>query len=549
MKFDPKGVHLGIRPVELNSLLQLSGLMLTSFVTAVLALWAFSRLAKTSAPAQPGFMDVPDHSTTFLFDDEHLVDATDNARRKLASSATKVGQSDWMQLENLLRSEFPQLSARLSDLPECRFIDIPSADKTAHLAAEWRNGRMRLTLSDAGENGDLVKIDQHSFRAMESELETLRTTATATPFLVWRQAADGAITWANNAYLEMSRKSDPDADVAPWPPARIFSTQILTHPEKARVMQRLSIQLPAEAERRWFECIGTAIGKDHLFTAVAADKAVNAEVKLRDFIQTLTKTFANLKIGLAIFDKQRRLVVFNPALTDLTSLPPEFLLRRPTLHAVLDKLREKRMIPEHRDYKSWRQQLFELEEAAENGSYEETWSLHTGQTYRVTGQPHPDGALAFLMEDISAEVSLTRRFRTELDTYQAVIDCLDEAVAVFSPGGSLTLSNVAYSRLWGLEPSSTIGKFDVVEATRSWGIKSAPTPVWGDVRDFIGLLGERVEWHSQVRLLDGRCLFCRFTPLTGGSTLAGFSLAQTVRAPLPASAMEPVPVSMGPASR
>ncbi|MGR3661099.1 MAG: PAS-domain containing protein [Paracoccaceae bacterium] len=249
---------------------------------------------------------------------------------------------------------------------------------------------------------------------------------------------------------------------------------------------------------------------------------------MRDFTQTLTKTFAHLKVGLAIFDKQRQLTIFNPALTELTSLPIEFLLQRPTLHAFLDRLREKRMIPEQRNYISWRQRLFELETAAEDGTYEETWSLATGQTYRVTGNPHPDGALAFLIEDISAEISLTRRFRRELETSQAVIDSIDEAIAVFSPGGTLTISNVAYSRLWGEESCDTVAGSNILDATRTWGLKCSPTPVWGDARDFVALMGERLEWNAEVRLVDGRLLVCRFSPLAGGSTLAGFSINQNL---------------------
>ena len=91
-------------------------------------------------------------------------------------------------------------------------------------------------------------------------------------------------------------------------------------------------------------------------------------------------------------------MLFNPALGDLTGLAPEFLSTRPTLFSLLDALRERRMIPEPRDYKHWPREMLKLEAAA--GQYMDLWSLPGGQTYRVTGQPHPDGAIALLMEDI-----------------------------------------------------------------------------------------------------------------------------------------------------
>lgn len=65
------------------------------------------------------------------------------------------------------------------------------------------------------------------------------------------------------------------------------------------------------------------------------------------------------------------------------------------------------MLPEPEDYKAWRVEFAVLEKAAASGQYEETQALLNGQTYRVTGRPHPDGTVAFLMEDICAEMSLT----------------------------------------------------------------------------------------------------------------------------------------------
>ena len=106
-----------------------------------------------------------------------------------------------------------------------------------------------------------------------------------------------------------------------------------------------------------------------------ADAAVRAERSLREFVQTLTKTFADLPIALAIFDRQRQLQLFNPALIDLTNLPTGFLTARPTLFDLLDKLRELRMVPEPKDFRSWRQQMSNLESAAATGHHVEEWSL------------------------------------------------------------------------------------------------------------------------------------------------------------------------------
>src|SRR5690606_35316347 len=107
----------------------------------------------------------------------------------------------------------------------------------------------------------------------------------------------------------------------------------------------------------WYDCHSHQVGDQTMMFALPADAAVRAERSLREFVQTLTKTFADLPIGLAIFDRQRHLQLFNPALIDLTNLPTGFLTARPTLFDLLDKLRELRMVPEPKDFRSWRQRM------------------------------------------------------------------------------------------------------------------------------------------------------------------------------------------------
>jgi len=501
-------------------LLQISFLAASSFLVALAAFYILAQIEARSRRRAAGFMMEPDHSVAFLFDDEYLVNATESAKHIL--SGAPDGKSEWVRLISLLLPRFPDLLEELEELAEQGRVNLTSKDGISQLHAEWRDGLARLCLVDSETADARVDLDRHSLAAMERELETLRKTADHAPVLMWRQRMDGTVTWANSAYLELVEKRRVDSFTPCWPPEALFEASQLTDTANADMIGRISTKLPTEPIPRWFDCSRTAVGDESLFIAAAADKTIHAETSLRDFVQTLTKTFAHLTVGLAIFNKSRRLTLFNPALADLTHLPPEFLISKPSLQSVLDRLREKKIIPEPKDYKSWRQRLQELESAALKGTYEETWSLASGQTYRVTGRPHPDGAVAFLFEDISAEISLTRRFRAELETSQAVLDSLDEAIAVFSASGNLILSNSSYARLWGIDPSTTLENFGITDATRTWHEKCAPTPVWGDLREFVTSFGERAEWTADIRLRDGRLLSCRFGPLSGGATLVGF---------------------------
>ena len=100
------------------------------------------------------------------------------------------------------------------------------------------------------------------------------------------------------------------------------------------------MQVEHDGQSRWYDCHVHEVAGQTVAIALPADAAVRAERALREFVQTLTKTFADLPIGLAIFDRDRNLQLFNPALIDLTGLATGFLTARPTLYAFLDRLRE-----------------------------------------------------------------------------------------------------------------------------------------------------------------------------------------------------------------
>lgn len=465
----------------------------------------------------------------FLYNGDRLFDATDRAREMIGPG----GGDDLNELLDLLRDNYPDLELALAALPETGKTTMAALDGLGTLDLEYRDGLSWIGLKDTSAARRGRRPADDDLQAMESELLTLRSIASTAPFLVWKTDEDGRIAWANSAYIRLAQECDPSAEVPVWPPIAVFDVDADMPHNRDQDQRRISVHVPGEVDRRYFDQYASPMPGGRLFTAVSADRTVKAETALREFVQTLTKTFAHLTTGLAIFDKQRRLVLFNPALVSLTTLKPELLTARPPLHIFLDRLRDKRMIPEPRDYKSWRQQIEELESAAIEGTYEETWPLPNGQTYRVTGRPHPDGALAFMFEDKSAEISLARRYRTELETGQAVVDSFDEAIAVFSPNGSLTLSNAAYARLWGVDHAAEVVPVSVVEATRMWSTACAPSPVWGDLRDFVGAISERAEWTSELRMHDGRGLRCRFAPLAGGSTLIGFRAVKPEKLHLP----------------
>ncbi|MDF0602335.1 PAS-domain containing protein [Psychromarinibacter sp. C21-152] len=509
--------------MQLASLVQAGTVIFVAFVTAVAALLAAVQLGGRRGSGERGAPP----EIAFLFDGGALVDATPGARRLLQFAATRG--DDMARLVAFLSPRFPDLNARVQACGEEDRMLLLSEDHSSRLRIEATEGRLRIALEEVEE--DLSDPpDRNSFAVLSAELEAHRAASDHMPVPVWRTDQAGRLTWANGAYWALAERADRVADTPPGRVPMLFPDlgDTALSPGASR---RLELALPAEGTL-YFDATMATVGGDRLFSALPADAIVGAERNLREFVQTLTQTFAHLSVGLAIFDRRRELTLFNPALGDLLGLEMEFLIARPGLIRFLDQLRERHMMPEPKDYKTWRQHMSDLEAAAAGGGHSETWPLPDGRTFRITGRPHPDGAVAFLFEDISAEIRLSREYRAELDLGKAVIDMMDEAIAVFSPDGRLSFANRAYARLWGLDTVETGASGpSFVDASRRWQQKCMPSPVWGDARDFAAEMSGRTTWHAEVRLKNGRKLACRFEPLPGGATMAGFSEQAAVAFP------------------
>lgn len=501
--------------VDWSLTLALFAAALAAASLGMIALWL---LPPRDLPAHASIFSDASPGTLFLFDGEMLIDSTPEARALLAVSPVKAGH--WARLMAFLSPRFADLETELRRLPADGSIALTStnANRPLLLKAESRGGLTKIALIDALTQDRGVASDPLSQHAMLEELSQLRDTVASAPMLLWRETAEGDVVWANGPYLLRACTLLDESKELGWPLPRLFGRSASAQGARD---QRQSLTPPGEAPL-WFDIASRAEGQCRLMFATPADAAVQAETALRDFMQTLTKTFAQLPIGLAIFDRQRKLQLFNPALMDLTTLPADLLSMRPSLLSVLDAMRDRKMLPEPKDYRDWRRQIVDMEKAAASGLYEETWSLPDGQTYRVVGRPHPNGALALMIEDISNEMLRTRRYRADLELGQSVIDEMDEAIAVFSQSGQLVMSNNCYATLWGHDPAESLGDSTVRSLSAHWRASSAPSPIWAEVEDYVATVGDRESWRGEARLLDGRLLSCRFSPLAGGATLALF---------------------------
>jgi len=391
---------------------------------------------------------------------------------------------------------------------------------------------LRITVTAASEQNRSMRIDLASLRAMEDEVELLARANDSSPTLSWVINSDGNVVWCNDRYLR-TVESCVSADVAQgWPMYQLFPAFDSSGQSKFR--RKL---ISSDGSEHWFEIVvhPADSGKFRHVHAQSLNAVIAAEESLRNFIQTLTRSFAFLPSGLAIFDHKGDLVLFNPALIDMTELDATWLSRRPKLTEFFDALRQSKQMAEPRDYRAWREALVRLGNNDEGHIHTETWALPDGRTYRMTCSPQGDGAVTVLLEDATADIEASRRQRADRTILTTVLDTMKDAIVVFDHDGKTLLANEAARELWFNGAKDAILPASLDGCIAFWSALSEETSAWNDLRHFHkDLESERADWTETLQLRDGRPLSLRVSPLAGGRLSLSFDLtSQTHQQQIP----------------
>ncbi|WP_024354429.1 PAS domain-containing sensor histidine kinase [Brevundimonas naejangsanensis] len=258
--------------------------------------------------------------------------------------------------------------------------------------------------------------------------------------------------------------------------------------------------------------------------AIEMTEAEETRDTLRRHVEAHDETLNHLADAVAIFGPSKRLAFHNTAFQSLFGVDPAWLDERPTHAELLDRLRQKRLLPEVVDYARWKADELDFYGAAQ-ASPDDSWSLPDGRTLRVVRQPHPLGGILLIFSDITGELQLRSRYNAQIQVQRATLDKLNDAVAVFGSDGRLRLHNEAFETFWGVagERLNEAGDFDAVAALCR--------PVLPDAALWLGLKARvadpdpesRVPIAGEGRTEDGRSAAWQTRPLPDGATLVAFS--------------------------
>jgi signal transduction histidine kinase len=365
-----------------------------------------------------------------------------------------------------------------------------------------------------------------------NERDSLRRVFDSLPLPIWRRRADDlALIEVNRAYAQ-AMEASPGQAVAEHREigARVLGGHGRELAERARqtqVAQSESHHIVVGGQRRLMEFTEQPLEGAQEILGFARDftDLETMQSELARHVAAHGEVLENVAVAVAIFNAEARLSFFNSAFAQLWRLEEDWLAAEPTLDELLERLRERRRLPEYADFRAFkRQQLAMFTSLLQ--PQEELLHLPDERTLRLVVSPHPFGGLTFVYEDVTDKLALERSYNTLIEVQRETLDNLYEAVAVLGTDGRLKLWNPAYAQIWKLSAADLAGDLHVselVEKTRAFFEFADSREDWATLKErIIERLTGRTETSERLHRGDGSILQASIVPLPDGNVLLSY---------------------------
>jgi signal transduction histidine kinase len=357
-------------------------------------------------------------------------------------------------------------------------------------------------------------------RQAGEEAASLREVVNAIPVPIWRRDRDHALVDCNSAYasaLDATRELvlTEGRELAPAG-GREKAAGCATEPDGRGTRRHVVIG----GSRRLLDITehscpdGGMIG----FAFDRTDVEI-AETDLRRHTAAHAEVLESIGAAVAIYGADQRLKFFNAPFASLWGLEREWLAAEPSFGDVLERLRERRRIPEHADFRAFKRERLQLFTSLIHRQ-QELMHLPDERTLLLSMSPHPLGGLTFVYENVTDRLALERSCNTLTQVRRATLDNLFEGVAVYGSDGRLKLHNPAYLKIWGLSQDDVAGEPHIGEIVEKMRAFLDDGEDWAATKQ--GIIA-RVTTHaatsSTLHRSDGSMLQVATVPLPDGNVL------------------------------
>jgi signal transduction histidine kinase/PAS domain-containing protein len=365
---------------------------------------------------------------------------------------------------------------------------------------------------------------EESRAAAFATADSLKRMFDVLPLPLWRRCCDLRIVDCNEAYataLDSTREAvlAESRELAPE-----------SGRERALALAGEAAEGPVRSERRHVVISGS---RRMLEIIEAADRAggtvgiaidrtdhETAESELARHINAHGQVLESIHAAVAIYGADKRLSFFNSAFAGLWGIEEDWLAGEPSLDELLERLRERRRVPEYADFRAFKRQQLDMFTSLIEPQ-QELLHLPDGRTLSVSVSPHPLGGLIFVYEDVTDRLALERSYNTLIEVQRETLDNLFEGIAVFGSDGRLKLHNPAYRKIWALSETDLAGEphiGEIVDKTRAFYDNGGD---WPAIRQqVIGKITGQSESSGPLDRRDGSVLQLATVPLPDGNVLA-----------------------------
>ncbi|HXK53326.1 MAG TPA: ATP-binding protein [Hyphomicrobiales bacterium] len=362
--------------------------------------------------------------------------------------------------------------------------------------------------------------------ALESEAAGLRDLLDSVPAPAWIRDENGTLRWVNSAYARALGCNGSGEALA--------SARELFDPEtckavagalaqSARHHRTASINMSGSAtgERTTFEISAVRLGKGEAGLAQNVSETEALRDDMSRLIDSHARTLDQINTAVAIFGADTKLRFANAAYRKLWQLDAKWLDSAPTDGEILDRLRSAERLPEQPDYRKWKAQQLKSYSSLEPSR--QLWHLPDGQTLRAVAEPHPQGGVTYLYDDVTETLALKSRHTAMMKVQSETLDNLAEGVALFTSDGRLRLYNAAFARMWRL-PVADLDAGPRIDQLIAWSRALVDDAgVWSRIKGRITALGDARQTDTlRLERADQSVVDCLLVPLPGGDTLVTY---------------------------
>ncbi|HME85858.1 MAG TPA: ATP-binding protein [Roseiarcus sp.] len=454
--------------------------------------------------------DRPDAEPVIEGDLSIIADATLGPRR--------LESAEW--LEPTFAAQVEEATERLLKRGEAFSIGAVSRrGRHLEISGQPISGSAVMRIRDvSGDRLQLARLHK-TFAEAEGELTALRLALESASMPAWRRDAEGRLVWRNAPYSRAVEA--PDDRPAVDNGGELFDLALRREAAAALketgVWKRRAVAV-VNGERRTFDAaeVRTAFGTAGVARDVSELAALRAEMERNE--DDYSRMIDRLSTAVAIFDKSKRLTIYNAAYRQIWSLEPAFLDQRPTDGEILDQLRAKRQLPEQADFPTWKAQQMTAYQAIEPS--ETVWHLPDGRALRVVTSPNPKGGVTYLYDDATQSYALASQVNALTQVQGETLDALKEGVAVFGADGRMKLFNPVFAEMWRFDAATLRDRPHIDEIADACRALCLDPPLWDDLRSMVVALSERRESRTaRIARTDELILECAALPLPDGATL------------------------------